>query len=192
MSEASHPSSSNAHKLQRWALLLGALLVSLVADLQTKAWAWDVLRHEPGQSIMVLAPTFELSFAQNTGAAFSFLAGVSWARAFFVLIACALSGALLFVAWRLPTIDWKGFVGVGMLLGGALGNLHDRLFRANDLGAYGVVDFIKLNYPWGGSWPTFNIADVTILLGVVLLLLHRNSKAPARTRDDSPPRAEPA
>jgi signal peptidase II len=190
MSDTPSAAPPRARKARRWGLLFVGLTCSLVVDLATKAWAWNVLRDEPGQSIMLLAPTLELAFAQNTGAAFSFLAGVSWARAFFVLTAIALSSFLVFVAWRLPTIDWKGFLGVGLLLGGALGNVHDRLFRANDFGVYGVVDFIKINYPWGGSWPTFNVADIAILVGMVLLVLHRSArKTEASERS---PRAEPA
>ena len=61
-------------------------------------------------------------------------------------------------------------VALGLVCGGALGNLHDRLFRADEIGRHGVVDFIKVNYPWGGSWPTFNIADSALVVGTILLM----------------------
>ncbi|MBL4688015.1 MAG: signal peptidase II, partial [Nannocystaceae bacterium] len=65
-----------------------------------------------------------------------------------------------------------GFVAIALVAAGAAGNLHDRLVRADAAGRHGVVDFLKINYPWGGSWPTFNIADVVLLLGVGLLFFY--------------------
>jgi len=59
----------------------------------------------------------------------------------------------------------------GMVAGGAIGNGFDRMFRELPSGGTAVVDFIRVNYPWGGSWPTFNVADALVAAGVVLLLL---------------------
>jgi signal peptidase II len=66
-----------------------------------------------------------------------------------------------------------------MILAGALGNLHDRFFRADELGRPGVVDFIKVHYPWGGSWPNFNVADALLVVGVALMLLWGTRPEPA-------------
>ena len=57
------------------------------------------------------------------------------------------------------------------IAGGALGNGIDRLVRLAPTGGTGVVDFIKINYPWGGSWPNFNVADALLVVGVALMLL---------------------
>ena len=67
-----------------------------------------------------------------------------------------------------------GFVAIGSIIGGALGNLHDRLFRQLEVFGelkYGVVDFIQIYYIQGSpAWPNFNIADVALVVGVVLLI----------------------
>lgn len=75
--------------------------------------------------------------------------------------------------------DRGGLLALGAIAAGALGNGVDRVFRAAPGGGTGVVDFIKLNYPWGGSWPTFNVADVLVALGAIYLLL-RQPRGPER------------
>jgi signal peptidase II len=77
------------------------------------------------------------------------------------------------IALRSPGVDRLRMLAVGLACGGALGNLHDRLRRVDFDGHPGVVDFIKVNYPWGGSWPTFNIADALVAGGVAGLALVR-------------------
>ena len=79
------------------------------------------------------------------------------------------SGWVVFTAWRLGG-GRLALAGAGMIVGGALGNLYDRLFRVDELGQHGVVDFIRVNFPWGGSWPNFNVADAVLVVGLLLLL----------------------
>ncbi len=76
---------------------------------------------------------------------------------------------MVFTAWRLGG-GRLALAGAGMIVGGALGNLYDRLFRVDELGQHGVVDFIRVNFPWGGSWPNFNVADAVLVVGLLLLL----------------------
>jgi signal peptidase II len=150
-------------------------------DLQTKAWAEQTLGNARG-SRMVFEPWLELSLSYNRGTAFSFIPDLGTARMIFGVFALAMVVVLLVVALRSEghRIDLLAF---GTIAGGALGNGIDRLVRLAPSGGTGVVDFIKINYPWGGSWPTFNVADVLVAVGVGLLLLRsfrRSPSAPAQ------------
>jgi signal peptidase II len=155
----------------------GGLLLALVVaattlwiDLASKAWAWNTMRgvRKPHP---VIDPWLQFDFSFNTGSAFGFLGGVPWARTFFIVVTLAAIVYVAYVALHLPPERRVGFVAVGLVAAGAIGNLHDRLVRADELGRHGVVDFIRINYPWGGSWPTFNVADVVLLAGVGLLFI---------------------
>lgn len=142
-----------------WLWLAAALLA---ADQATKLWAsgaLELFRPVP------LLPGLNLTLLHNTGAAFSFLAGAGgWQRWFFIALTVIVCGVL--VAWlaRLERHEWLVAASLALILGGALGNLVDRV-------AYGyVVDFVDLYYrAW--HWPAFNIADAAISVGVALLLI---------------------
>ena len=182
-------------RTQRLALAVGVGVVGLVADLWSKAWAWNTMRgvREP---MDVLGTTLQFDFSFNTGSAFGMLADVGWARGFFIAMTVLAIGYVVWVAATMDTARRRGFVALGLVGAGALGNLHDRFVRADELGRYGVVDFIRINYPWsgGGSWPTFNVADVLLLVGVGLLLWEartaergrRAAVAPAASTADLP------
>ena len=110
--------------------------------------------HRP---VHVVGP-FGLALGYNSGSAFSLFTG---APAVIAVVAIVLVVVLVVLAWRAPSLPVA--VAVGLVLGGALGNLADRAFR----GHHGdVVDFITLSH-----WPTFNVADVCITVGVVLLVV---------------------
>ena len=112
-----------------------------------------------------LLPSLNLMLAHNTGAAFSFLSSASgWQRWFFVCLAVAVSLALMFWLRRLTAGHQLQACALALILGGALGNVWDRL-------AYGyVIDFIDVYYKnW--HWPVFNIADSAIAVGAVLLII---------------------
>ena len=162
--------SSVPSRRSRVVLALVILAVTLAIDLWSKDWAWENLRRQ--KPIVVIDPLLEFSFSFNLGAAFGFLNDASWSRFFFIGVTLLALAYMAWLAYSLPTRHRYNFVAVGLISAGALGNLHDRLVRANDGGFYGVVDFIKINYPWGGSWPTFNVADVLLLVGVVLLFFY--------------------
>lgn len=141
-------------------LWLTALVIAI--DQITKA----AIEHSLGlyQSIVVL-PVLDITRAHNTGAAFSFLAGeAGWQRWLFTVLAIAVSVAL--VLW-LRRIDYEARVlacAVALILGGALGNVIDRLRLGH------VIDFIHVH--WGEHYfPAFNIADSAITIGAALLLL---------------------
>ncbi|HLT37222.1 MAG TPA: signal peptidase II [Enhygromyxa sp.] len=153
-------------------MLLGlgliAFAVALGLDLWTKHWAWTQLR-PTGRVVELLPPTLELDFAHNRGTAFSVVREVE-RPLWFLPITAVVVGLSMFISLRTPGVDRLRVAALGLVCGGALGNLHDRLVRVDALGHHGVVDFIKINYPWGGSWPTFNIADSALVVGTILLM----------------------
>jgi len=141
--------------------LLWLSAVVLVADLVTKYYASTLLVYATPVAVM---PCFNLTLLHNTGAAFSFLATESgWQRWFFAGLASVVSIAL--IRW-LATLRDDPLLGVAiaLILGGALGNLYDRI----TLGY--VVDF--LHFYWNDShFPAFNLADSAISLGAGLMII---------------------
>ncbi len=133
-----------------------------VADFYTKAWASTSLHY--GQSIELL-PFLNWTLAHNSGAAFSFLHDAGgWQRWFFVGIAVVVSIALIIWMARLPRGSRWLPLSLALLLGGAIGNLHDRIVQGY------VVDFI--HFHWAGmSFPAFNIADCGITVGAIMLII---------------------
>jgi signal peptidase II len=144
---------------RRWLILS---LVVIVADQFTKLQITEALALY--QRVPVV-PFVDLVRLHNTGAAFSFLSGASgWQNRLFAGVAVVVSVGVLWWLTRLPRTGKTALaLGLALLLGGAIGNLVDRLL-------YGyVVDFILLHYR-GWSYPAFNVADSAITCGVVLLL----------------------
>ncbi|MBI3772300.1 MAG: lipoprotein signal peptidase [Gammaproteobacteria bacterium] len=119
----------------------------------------------PPYSPVELLPGLNFMLAYNTGAAFSFLADAGgWQRWFFVTLALAVSVFIVLWIKRLTVAERWVVVGLTLVLGGALGNVWDRIVIGH------VVDFIDVYYEqW--HWPAFNIADSAITVGVVLLLI---------------------
>lgn len=111
-----------------------------------------------------LMPYFNLTYVHNTGAAFSFLSEAGgWQRWFFAVLALGISAVLSVWLTRLKDHETLLAVALALILGGAIGNLIDRL-------AYGyVIDFLDVYYN-DRHWPAFNIADSAITLGVALML----------------------
>ena len=141
---------------------LGIAAVIVVLDQLTKALI--VARFALGDSVTVTS-FFNVVRAHNSGAAFSFLAGASgWQRWFFIGLAVAVSVALVTWIWRAPRGDKLLPFALSLILGGAVGNLIDRVVHGY------VVDFIHAH--WGAAYfPAFNVADSAITIGAVLLLL---------------------
>ncbi len=124
----------------------------MTADQASKTWAEDHLAYH---SRHVLGPVwFRLTY--NSGAAFSLGRGLAPALAILAVLAVV----AIFVVTRRAS-SWTVVIAGGMLAGGALGNLADRVFRDNH---GSVIDFI-----WTSFWPTFNLADACITIGVVVL-----------------------
>ncbi|MFY0642101.1 MAG: lipoprotein signal peptidase [Bermanella sp.] len=137
-------------------------VLTIILDFATKQMAEHFLHY--AQPVYVL-PVFDLTLLYNKGAAFSFLANESgWQRWFFTLIAISVSGVLCVWLMKLKENEKWLAAALSLVIGGALGNLYDRL-------AYGhVVDFIHVH--WGPSYfPAFNIADSAISIGAAMLLI---------------------
>jgi len=142
--------------------LLWISLLVLVLDQATKLWIQDVF--QPYESLEVL-PFFNLVLAFNTGAAFSFLSDSGgWQRWFFIGLALLVSAVLVLWLRRLGDDERRTGWGLALVLGGAVGNVIDRIWLGH------VVDF--LDFYWAGyHWPAFNVADIAITCGVALLLI---------------------
>lgn len=143
------------------------------ADMVTKEWAATALTlYRPREIFSWL----NLTLAHNYGAAFSFLSEASgWQRWFFATLAAVISLTLVVWVLRLPRRDWRTAFALSLVIGGAIGNLVDRI-------RYGyVIDFIDAHYA-GWHWPAFNVADSAITCGVILLLLDALLQVTRRTR----------
>ena len=139
-------------------LVTSAVLV-YVGDQWTKAWVTANL--QPDQPRELLGTVLQLNLTRNPGAAFSILTGSTW---ILTVIACSVVVFIVFTARRLGSRGWA--LALGLLLGGSLGNLTDRMFRAPGPGRGHVVDFLQLP-----SFPIFNIGDSAIVSAAVLIAL---------------------
>jgi signal peptidase II len=149
---------------KRVGLLVVAAAVTLAADLISKVVA--VVYLEDSAPVRLLGGGLYLVLHRNAGAAFSLATGLTW---LLTLIAMAVVIAIVRIAPRLRSPGWA--LGLGLILGGAAGNLGDRLFRAPGPLQGHVVDFLSLFAPDGSVWPVFNLADSAICIGGVLLVL---------------------
>lgn len=146
------------------ALLAGTAAVALLTDQVTKHYATELL--QPGEPVRLLGGLIYLSLVRNSGAAFSLGSGYTWV---FPLITIAVVVWICWMARRLRSVPWA--VALGLVLGGALGNLGDRLFRAPGPFLGHVVDMISLFAPYAEKFPVFNVADSCLSVGVCLAVL---------------------
>jgi signal peptidase II len=163
--------------------LTAALAVAL--DQVVKALATQHLTE--GEPVRVLGGLVYLSLLRNGGAAFSFGSGYTWV---FPVITVVVIGWIVRMGRRLRSVPWA--VALGLVLGGALGNLADRLFRAPGPFRGHVVDMISLFAPYGRGFAIFNIADSCLTVGValaVLLEITGRQRDGSRSRPESPERA---
>jgi signal peptidase II len=146
---------------RRWKLasLLGVALVVLALDIVSKAIVVGTLSNRP--PIRLLGGLLTLRLLRNSGAAFSI--GTSM-TVVFTFIAAVVIVYILRMARRLGSLAWA--IALGLLLGGAMGNLADRIFRSPGLFRGDVVDWIELPH-----WPVFNLADSAIVCGGILVAL---------------------
>lgn len=144
--------------LQARLFVLAVAVAAVGVDALTKWWAASALRT---RSVNVLGEFLQLALAENPGAAFGLF------RDGGVILGVIALCALVWIFWYAGKIDRAmPLVGLGLIAGGALGNLVDRLFRPPGLLRGDVIDFIRLP-----SWPTFNFADVFVLTGVAVFVL---------------------
>lgn len=162
-------------------ILLGVAVAALVADLVTKQLALSSLTGRGPVSL--LDGTVYLTLTRNSGAAWSIGSDHTWV---FPLVTIGVICWISWMALRLRSLPWA--VSLGLVLGGALGNLTDRIFRAPGHFVGHVVDMVSLFDPYGQVWPVFNLADSSLVCGVVLAVL---LELTGRQRDGSRAGAEP-
>lgn len=164
----------------RYAILGLVTTITVLLDQATKLHIMQTMRlHE---SIPVIEGFFNLTYIRNPGAAFGLLAssGPVFRTVFFGLASLFALGLLATIFFRLEEDDRAGQLSVAAILGGALGNLIDRV-------RYGeVIDFLDF-YVGVYHWPAFNVADAAISVGVFFLVLHYVFEKKAKT--DQPPTA---
>jgi signal peptidase II len=147
----------------RFVIWMLVAIVVVVADQVTK---WAIVEWVPLYDKVPLNSFINLTHQKNSGAAFSFLADAGgWQRWFFVVLASAVSAVIAVWLWRIRNAGQTVLsAGLALVLGGAIGNLVDRILLGH------VTDFIQV---WFGSWafPSFNIADAGISVGAALLII---------------------
>jgi signal peptidase II len=144
----------------RWLLYRALVMVAVpvyIVDQLTKAWVTGNL--EPNQPQDLIGSVLQLNLTRNSGAAFSIGTGSTWVL---TAIACAVVVFIMVTARRLGSRGWA--FALGLLLGGSLGNLTDRMLRSPGPGRGEVVDFLQLPH-----YPIFNIADSAIVSAAVLI-----------------------
>jgi signal peptidase II len=166
MDDTSDPETSRAPVRRRLvAALLATAGLVLAVDQLTKAWALDALTGDPSPTA-VIDGWLQLRLVFNSGAAFNLGTGSTWV---FTVIATIVALFILRTARRVGSRGWA--VALGLLLGGAVGNLTDRLLREPGVGRGHVVDFLEfLRFPFM-DFPVFNVADSCIVSAAVLIAL---------------------
>ncbi|MGH8076770.1 MAG: signal peptidase II [Lysobacter sp.] len=143
-------------------LILSAVVIIL--DQLSKAWVLSSLPEYT--AIPVIEGFWNWYRTYNTGAAFSFLSDAGgWQKYFFVVLAVAITGLLGYWLANTPRRDWRTALPYALVIGGAIGNVVDRLLHGH------VIDFIQ--WHWRDHyWPAFNIADSAIVAGAVAIAVY--------------------
>lgn len=163
--DGAQPQPSNAVGVRRAVLTLLAVAAGIIGlDVLTKELATNSLEgHAP---VRILGGLVYFSFTRNSGAAWSIGSDYTF---IFPIFAIGVAVWILFIARKLRSLPWA--IALGLVLGGALGNLADRIFRTPGGLSGHVVDFVSLFAPYGEKFPIFNVADMALSFGVVLAIL---------------------
>ncbi|MEB4616586.1 signal peptidase II [Leucobacter sp. M11] len=163
MTRAANESVQRPTKRRWWGvlLLIGVAVVVVLADQLIKNWV--VAELPEGQSVPVIGEALQWHFVRNPGAAFSMASGSTW---IFTILASAVVGVIIWFSGRIRSVPWALFL--GLLLGGTLGNLIDRLTREPGFPEGHVIDYIYT--PW--MMPAiYNLADIAIVSSMILFVL---------------------
>lgn len=169
--------------LRYWLLLAGVVLLTIALDQATKAYvAAHLAPYDSWMPLKAIEPVFRFTHVHNTGAAFGIFPGGGGA---FLIIALVVSTAIIYFYRQLIGPQILVRLALGLQMGGALGNVIDRLRQGY------VVDFFHVEF-----WPVFNVADSAIVVGVLLLAiemwrLDRREQAAARLAAGSTPDVDP-
>ena len=153
-----------------WRTLFGVAWFVWILDLATKIWAVSALSNKP--DIEVLGSFFKLTLVRNSGAAFSFAEGATMLLSIFGLFVLA---AIFYFSPRITSKGWA--VVLGLVMGGILGNLVDRIFREPGVLRGHVIDWMQLP-----NWPIFNIADSAIVIAALISMVLSARNIPPTTK----------
>lgn len=149
-----------SHRAAAIAITAVTAAVIIALDLWSKQWAETTLT--PGVSRPFIGELLQLHLIYNSGAAWSLGSGITPVITAVQILICL--AAIVGVVWKVR--DWRWALAFGLLVGGALGNIHDRLLRAPGPMYGEVVDFLRLPY-----WPIFNVADMGVVAAAILIVL---------------------
>lgn len=167
---------------RRWKIFTIVGLLSLIADQLTKVWARTLPAFTTadgrtfGKAVEVIPNFWDWRLSHNPGSAFGMFGGTDGARIFLSVIGIAAVAAIAWMVQKGRDDQRRLMWALGLVAGGAVGNLMDRIY-------HGVVtDFVVWKY-YAHEWPTFNVADVTLVIGVALLFLDLGRDATAQGKD---------
>jgi len=156
--------------VRMWQTLFGVAWFVWILDLATKIWAVSALSNKP--DIEVFGSFFKLTLVRNSGAAFSFAEGATMLLSIFGLFVLA---AIFYFSPRITSKGWA--VVLGLVMGGILGNLVDRIFREPGVLRGHVIDWMQLP-----NWPIFNIADSAIVIAALISMVLSARNIPPITK----------
>ena len=161
--------------VRTWRILFSVAWAVWILDLATKIWAVNNLSYK--SNIKVIGEFLQLTFVRNPGAAFSFASGATIFLSLFSLV------VMVVVLYYAPKITSRGWaVVLGLVLGGILGNMVDRIFREPGLLRGHVIDWLQIP-----NWPVFNIADMAIVSAALLSMVLTIRNIPPITKVGSQP-----
>jgi signal peptidase II len=150
---------------KKYAILLGLTSLVVLSDQVTKQWIHSSYRL--GETLSIISGFFSITYVRNTGAAFGLMAQAdpAFRIPFFVIVPMVALIAIGYIFRRIADTDIKLSVALSLVIGGAIGNLIDRLL-------YGfVIDFLDFHWRYRYHFPAFNVADIAICIGVGILML---------------------
>jgi signal peptidase II len=166
---------------KKYVILLGLTSIVIVLDQITKYWIHN--NYRLGETLSVISGFFSLTYVRNTGAAFGLLAHAdpAFRVPFFVVVPIVALIAIGYIFRRISDSDIKLSVALSLVIGGAIGNLIDRV-------VFGfVIDFLDFHWRYRYHFPAFNVADIAICVGVGILmldLLRQDTTPPGKANPD--------
>ncbi len=150
---------------RKYWILLGSVIIGVALDQLTKVWIMETYRL--GETLSVISGFFNITYVRNTGAAFSFLAHAdpAFRIPFFLALPSLALVAIGYVFRKTPETDRWLIWGLSLTVSGAIGNLIDRIIFGS------VTDFLHFHWLGRYHFPMFNIADIAIFFGVVMLMI---------------------
>ncbi|MCB9477411.1 MAG: signal peptidase II [Deltaproteobacteria bacterium] len=171
----------NSSLRNKYFLITYAMLLTLAADQITKFWVTATFRLE--ESMAVVPKFFSITLKHNPGAAFGMFRGKP--LYFFLVISVIAIAFILYFVIKVNPRHRRLATALAMILGGALGNISDRLLSG------AVVDFLDVRF-YGTVWPTFNVADMAIVVGVLIFMWEMIRRDPFGLDQPAEPDAETA